>query len=107
MTEQIVLLIIKIKNKLEYLQSKAIYSYRVEKAVDLVTKWADSGEISSVIKFISSKRRKEFIEVDDWIYEPRIIGVKKLQVFFKVQIIRILQRVQSRSYYKSYMPRVC
>ena len=75
-TEQMVLLIMKIKNKPEYQQSKVIFSCRVQKAMDLVTKWADSGEISSIIEFHSNKRREYFNEASNWVYEPSIIRVK-------------------------------
>ena len=48
--ERMILLKIQIKSKPSYKERKQMINYRVQKAVDLTTKWADNGEISRVVE---------------------------------------------------------
>ena len=55
----------------------------------LINKWVEMGDISALIDFKGNLIREGFVDkINNWLYSVRVIGkeVRKVQVFFKVQI---------------------
>ena len=84
---KMLLLTMKVVRKPEFKEDLNCYKEVVKTVVKLVTKQAEDGNIAGVVEFNSNTKCKSFKEVNDWVYDPRILGKKnkKVQMFFKVQ----------------------
>ena len=67
---------------------KVYIEENLKKVVILVKNWAKDGSIIGVIEFDITTRCEIFQEIDQQAYNPRVVrkNVKKIQIFFKVQI---------------------
>ena len=78
--------------KPKYKDEKKCIKEGLEKTVILVQQWLDKGKITGVVEFNGMVHREMHEIIDDWIYQPRLVGkcTKKVQVFFKVQIAYVV-----------------
>ena len=60
----------------------------VMKVIEIIVKWTNKGETAAIIDFDRNITREDFDNINKQLYKPRVIGikVKKMQIFFTVQI---------------------
>ena len=77
----------------------------MNKVVELVNLQAEERQVAGVIEFDRMTKRESFIQIEQWIYNPRIVRKqrRKVQSFskYKLQLVYTNQLLHKQNFAKS------